>query len=157
MGDPIMTTAGLTAAAPNVVRPTRWLRALLLVNGIANVVGGVPLLFLAGVLASPTGLPSHVLVEVGVFYLAYGAAMWFAGSRPRPRSAAVAGLIAVNPSWALGCLLILMTNSSNLTTLGAEALGGEAAFVTALAAVEWVAYRRSQKSGIGVNASTSRT
>jgi hypothetical protein len=154
MGDPIMTTADLTAA-PNVVRPTRWLRALLLINGIGNVVGGVPLLFLAGGLASPTGLPSGLLDTVGVFYLAYGAAMWFAGSRPRSRTAAIAALIAVNPFWALGCLLILITNSTNLTTLGAVALGGEAAFVTALAAVEWMAYRRSQKLDIRINASTS--
>jgi hypothetical protein len=143
MGDPIMTTADLTAA-PNVVRPTRRLRTLLLVNGIGNVVGGVPLLFLAGVLASPTGLPSRLLAAVAVFYLAFGAAMWFAGSRPR--TAAVAALIAVNPFWALGCLLILMTNSSSLTTLGAVALGGEAAVVTALAAAEWVAYRASQSA-----------
>lgn len=152
-----MTTADLTAA-PNVVRPTRWLRALLLVNGIGNAVGGgVPLLFLAGVLASPTGLSSRLLAAVGVFYLAYGALMWIAGSRPRPRTTAVVALIAVNPFWAFGCVLILMTNSPNLTTLGTLALGGEAAFVTMLAAVEWVAYRRSQKLGIGNNASTSRS
>lgn len=152
-----MTTADLTAA-PSVIRPTRRLRALLLVNGIGNAVGGgVPLLFLAGALALPTGLPSRLLAAVGVFYLVYGSAMWFAGSRPRPRAAAIAALIAVNPFWALGCLVILMTNSSSLTTLGAVALGGEAAFVTALATVEWVAYRRSQKLDMGLNASTSRS
>ena len=152
-----MTTTHLTAPALNVVRPTRWLRALLLCNGIGNVLGGVPLLLLAGVLASPTGLPQRLLTGIGVFYLVYGCAMWRAGSRPRPRSTMIAALIAVNPFWALGCLLILMTNSTDVTALGTSALEGEAAFVTALAAVEWVTYRRSQKSGIGADQSTSHS
>lgn len=133
-----MTTADLTA--PTVVRPSRRLRVLLLLNGISNFAGGVPLLIFAGTLAAPTGLPPAVITSVAVFYLVYGGGMWLAATRPRPRAVVIAALIAVNPVWALCCLTLLAAGPA---TLGTIALVAEAVAVTALAAAEWAAYRRS--------------
>ena len=143
-----MTTTDLTTPAPSAVRPTRPLRGLLLFNGIGNAVGGLPLLPLAGVLAAPTGLPPAVITSAGLFYLVYGGAMWFAATRPRPRAAVIAALIAVNPLWALTCMLILATEPT--TTPATVFLVAEAVLVTGLAVAQWLAYRRSTRPGQSV-------
>jgi hypothetical protein len=87
-------------------------------------------------------LPAGLLAGIGVFYLGYGAAMWLVGTRPRPRAVTILAVIAINPLWALGCLLLLTTDLAHATTLGAVLLAAEAATVTGLAALQLAAYRR---------------
>lgn len=134
----------MTTAAPirRTIQPTRGLRLLLTINGAANVAGGALLLPLAGTLDAPTGLPPGLLAGIGVFYLVYGAAMWSAATRPRPRAIAILAAIAINPVWALGCLLMLTTDLDHPTMLGSVLLAAEAATVTGLAALQLAAYRR---------------
>lgn len=134
-----MTT---TAPTRRTIQPTRGLRLLLTINGAANVAGGALLLPLARTLDAPTGLPPGLLAGIGVFYLAYGAAMWFAATRPRPRATAILAVIAINPVWALGCLLMLTTDLAHPTMLGSVLLATEAATVTGLAAMQLAACRR---------------
>jgi hypothetical protein len=134
-----MTTSELSH---RTIRPTRELRTLLTVNGIANVAGGALLLPLAGTFDAPTGLSPSLLVGFGVFYLVYGAAMWFAATRPRPRPAAIVALIAVNLVWAIDCVLMVGTVLAHPTTLGSVLLAAEAATVTGLAALQLAAARR---------------
>lgn len=132
----------ITAELPRrAIQPTRGLRILLTLNGAANVVGGALILPLAGVLHAPTGLSPALLVAIALFYLGYGAAMWFTATRPRPRAAATVALIAVNLCWAMGCLLTLGTGLAHPTTLGSVLLAAEAATVTGLAALQFAAYR----------------
>jgi len=133
-----MTTSELSY---RTIRPARSLRLLFTVNGIANVAGGALLLPLIGILDAPTGLSPSLLLEFGVFYLVYGAAMWFAATRPRPRPAAIVVLIAVNLVWAIDCLLMVGTVLAHPTTLGSVLLAAEAATVTGLAALQYAAYR----------------
>lgn len=134
----------ITAELPRrPIRPTRGLRILLTLNGAANVVGGALLVPLAGVLDAPTGLSPALLVGIGLFYLGYGAAMWFTATRPRPRAAAIVALIAVNLGWAMGCLFTLGTGLADPTTLGSVLLAAEAVTVTGLAALQLAAYRGS--------------
>lgn len=85
-----------------------------------------------------TGLPAGVIVVVSVFY---GAAMWFTGTRSRPAATAVVALIAVNPVWAVVCLLPAAGDLAHPTTLGAVLLVAEAGIVTTLAVLESVAFR----------------
>ena len=125
------------------IQATRELRILFTVNGVANVAGGALLLPLVSVLDAPTGLSPSLLVGFGVFYLVYGAAMWFAATRPRPRPAAIVALIAVNLVWAIDCLLMVGTVLAHPTTLGSVLLAAEAATVTGLAALQHAAYRGS--------------
>jgi hypothetical protein len=125
------------------------LRILFAVNGIANVAGGALLLPLAGILDGPTGLSRSLLVGIGVFYLVYGSAMWFAATRPRPRPAAIVALIAVNLIWAIDCLLMVGTIVAHPTTLGSVLLAAEAATVTGLAALQHAGYRGSRVPDVG--------
>ncbi|MBO0872299.1 MAG: hypothetical protein J2P19_02790 [Pseudonocardia sp.] len=134
-----MTTVALSR---RTIQPGRRLRPLLTVNGAANVAGGAALAPLASTLDAPTGLPAGLLVGIGVFYLAYGAAMWYVATRPRPRAVTILALIAVNALWALCCLFTLTTDLAHPTTLGSLLLAAEAATVTGLAALQLAAYRR---------------
>lgn len=136
-----MTTAQLPS---RTIKLSRALRTLFMVNGIGNVVGGALLLPLAGILDAASGLSPTQLVAICVFYLVYGAAMWFAARRPCPRSGALVALIAVNHVWALACVLIVGTVLARPTTLGSALFASEAAIVTGLAAMQWMAYRSSR-------------
>jgi hypothetical protein len=128
----------MTTTAPThpTIHPSRALRRLLTINGAANAAGGALLLPLARTLQAPTGLSTGLLAGIGVFYLVYGAAMWLAATRPRPRAAVIVAVIALNPLWALACLLLLTTGP---TMLGAVLLATEAAVVTGFAALQFAA------------------
>jgi hypothetical protein len=140
MTETVTETVTVTETEPprRIAPPDRRLRLLFTVNGVANLAGGVLILPFAGSIEALLGLSHAAIVAIGLFYLGYGATMWFTATRAEPDRTSILSLIAVNPAWAIVCLLLL---GAQPTTLGAVLLAAEAVTVTGLAGLELAASR----------------
>jgi hypothetical protein len=128
-----MTTT--TLPAPTLLRVA--LRADAVVSGL----NGAAYLLLAGPLADLLGLSAGVLRGVGIFLLAYAAAVWLVGDRPA--APAVRAVIAGNLLWTAGSLAVVAADLGTPTTIGAVWLVLQAAVVAGFAVLQIAGLRRS--------------
>jgi len=131
-----MTTVATPAAAAGP------LRFALRFDGIMTLPSGVLVAVLAGVLADPLGIPTAVLLGAGLFFVAWGAAVFFAGTRPVINRRVGAGIGIVNAVCALDGVVIVAAGVGNLTTLGAVLLVALSAAVAGIGALQLVGARR---------------
>jgi len=130
-----------TIAATNT---TGLLRFALRFDGIMTFPSGVLLAALAGVLADPLGIPTAVLLGAGLFFVAWGAAVFFAGTRPVINRRVGAGVGIVN----LVCAVdgVVVAGVGDLTTLGAVLLVALSAAVAAIGALQVFAATRGSRA-----------
>jgi lysylphosphatidylglycerol synthetase-like protein (DUF2156 family) len=124
------------------VTPTpKLLREAMLLDGLATLPSGVLIAALAGVLAEPVGIPTGVLLGAGLFFVAWGAAVLFLGTRPvvNRTGARVVGI--VNLVCAVDGLVVVLAGVGDLTTLGAVLLVALSVVVFGLGALQVVASR----------------
>jgi len=117
-------------------KPANLLRFALTLDGVASGLSGVALLALAGVLDGPLGISSGALFGVGVFFVLYGAAVSFLGTRPEINRRGAVAVVVVNLVYVLDSVLLVAVDLVDLTTLGVVAVLGLAAAVAALAALQ---------------------
>jgi hypothetical protein len=123
------------------IAPTRpLLREALKFDGFATLPSGVLVAALAGVLAEPLGIPTGVLIGAGLFFIAWGAAVLYLGTRPviNRRAAIAVGVVNV----VCGVDGVLVAEFAGLTTLGSIALLALSVAVVGIGALQLVASRR---------------
>ncbi|GAB3431663.1 hypothetical protein [Actinophytocola sediminis] len=130
----MMITATETTTKP-------LLRFALTFDGVVTGVTGVALAALAGVLAGPLGLPAAVLLGTGLFFVGYGAAVLYLGTRPTINRRGALAVVVINLISVLDSVLVAMLGG--LTTLGVVVLVVLAVAVAALAGLQLVGLRRN--------------
>lgn len=120
-----------------------FLRLALRLDAAASGTLGVAALLAAPALSDLSGLGTGALRGIGVFLVAYAAALvLLAALRVIPRPAAWA-VVAGNLAWAVGTGVLAFT-VHDLTTAGTVLVLAQALAVTAFADLQWVGLRRSR-------------
>jgi len=118
----------------------RFLRGVLWADAASCLVTGVLQLAALDALPHLFGLPQVLLLDTGVFLLAYALMAAWAASRPVPPRRWVALFAAGNLAWAIGCGLAVALLQP--TTLGVAWIAMQAAAVLVLADLQWMGLRR---------------
>ena len=128
----------------NSIRPTSFLRRVLLADaGISAAVGAL-MAAGAGPLQRLTGLPASLLIPAGLALLPYAAYLvWAATRRTLPR-AAVWAPIVLNAIWAVDCAIVAFSGVYAPSAYGLAFLAVQAVTVLAFADLEFIGLRRAQ-------------
>ncbi|HET6749670.1 MAG TPA: hypothetical protein VFL71_10445 [Actinomycetes bacterium] len=121
----------------------RLLRRSLNLDAVAS--GGLGLLLAAAgsLLDEPLGIPASVLVPVGVFLVAYAAALWFVGSRPRVSRPAVWVVVVGNLLWVAASVVAAIAGWWSPTAVGTAFVLAQAAAVALFAELQFTGLRRA--------------
>ncbi|GAB4584484.1 hypothetical protein [Nocardia sp. IFM 10818] len=125
-----------SATAPRTIAGMSPLRLAYELDGVMTLVSGIALMALAGVLDSPLGLSTPLLLGVGAFFTAYALGVLIVATRkeiPRKPAAIIAG---INAFWTLDSLITLAAGWIEPTTLGALGVLFIAAFTALMAAAQ---------------------
>jgi hypothetical protein len=138
--DPVASDLG---SAPGRDRD-RLLRRSLNLDAVAS--GGLGLLLAAAgtLLDEPLGIPSSALVPVGVFLVAYAAALWFVGSRPRVSRPAVWVVVVGNLLWVAASVVAAIAGWWSPTAVGTGFVLAQAAAVALFAELQFTGLRRAR-------------
>jgi hypothetical protein len=122
----------------------RLLRRSLNLDAVAS--GGLGLLLAAAgtLLDEPLGIPSSALVPVGVFLVAYAAALWFVGSRPRVSRPAVWVVVVGNLLWVAASVVAAIAGWWSPTAVGTGFVLAQAAAVALFAELQFTGLRRAR-------------
>lgn len=121
--------------------PSRFLRNVLMLDGVVSGVSGVALVAAPGAIASFIGLSSPGAVAVvGASLLVYGAFLVRNARREAPRRQEAAVAVALNVAWVLGSIAIVAAGGLNRQGNWALILVGDV--VLAFAALEVMGLRR---------------
>jgi hypothetical protein len=126
-----------------MIHPSPLLR--LAVQADAAVSGAMALLlsFGAGMLAPVLRLPEPLLLESGLFLIAYAAFVGWLGSRQLMPRALVVLIIAGNALWTLGSVTLLFSGMVSPSLLGLAFVALQAIAVGAFAELQYLGLRRS--------------
>lgn len=126
-----------------MIHPSPLLR--LAVQADAAVSGAMALLlsFGAGMLAPVLRLPEPLLLESGLFLIAYAAFVGWLGSRQLMPRAMVVLIIAGNALWTLGSVTLLFSGMVSPSLLGLAFVALQAIAVGAFAELQYLGLRRS--------------
>jgi hypothetical protein len=118
-------------------------------NGDALASGALGALLAAGgvLLDELLGIPASVLVPVGVFLVAYAAALWYVGSRRRVSRPAVWVVVAGNLAWVAASAVAAAAGWWSPATLGTVVLLAQAAAVAVFAELQFTGLRRARVAG----------
>ena len=133
-----MTTSTITRSSA----PPDLLRLALRLDAAVTGLNGAAYLLAAPLLDDLLGLSAGLLRGIGAFLLAYAAAVWLVGARPRPSTAAVRTVIALNALWAVGSVVAVLTDAGTPTTVGAVWIVLQAVVVAAFAGLQVAGLRR---------------
>ncbi|SOE03857.1 hypothetical protein [Blastococcus haudaquaticus] len=134
------TAAGNPARTQS--RPDGLLRLALRLDAVVTGLNGAAYLVGAALLDDLLGLPPGLLRGVGAFLLVYAAAVWLVGARTRPSTPAVEAVVVLNGLWAVGSVVVVLTDRFTPTTVGAVWLVLQALVVAGFAALQLVGLRR---------------
>ena len=118
------------------------LRLALKLDAVASGAVGVLSLAAGPVLAGLLGTPLALLVPVGLFLVAYAAAIWIVGSRRRVSKPAARAVIVINLLWVIDSVMVVAAGWFSLTALGTAFVLAQAAAVALFAAAQLYALRR---------------
>lgn len=130
-----------------LVSPSRLLTFALTADAVAS--GAVAALQLAAAssLHPVLRLPHALLVESGVFLVAYTLLLIVLARSPRVPAALVGLIVAGNVGWAIGCLALPALGVLNPSALGIGFLAVQALTVLLFAALEWQGLKTSSPAG----------
>ena len=115
----------------------RLIPSLLWIDSGAALTVGVLVLSFAPWLSRLYGLPTAVVIGMGIANVAYGLFSFSLAQRQtRPRSLLLL-LVILNATWAVLCLIAAVVVATYATRLGLAQLLLESGFVGGLAALEW--------------------
>jgi hypothetical protein len=118
------------------------LRTVLKLDAAASGAMGVLLAAGAGLLSGPLGSSVPVLVGVGLFLIAFAAAVWVVATRPTISRPAVWTLIVLNLVWVVESIVFATGDAP--TGLGTVLVVAQAAAVVLFADLEFVGLRRAR-------------
>lgn len=118
----------------------RFLRGVLWADAASCFASGALQLAALDALPRLFGLPQLLLLDTGVFLVAYALLAAWAASRPVPPRGWVALFAAGNLAWAAGCGLLVALLQP--TALGVAWIAMQAIAVLVLADLQWMGLRR---------------
>lgn len=121
----------------------RLLRLALVLDGIATGATGLLFVALMSVLDSVFGVPATYLLEVGLFFIAYGVVVLWIGTRDEINGKAATAVAVVNLLWTVDSAVILAAGFLDLTTLGTLTVVGLAAVTAVFGAAQLTGVRRA--------------
>jgi hypothetical protein len=131
----------------SVYASCRFLPRVMGVDAASCAATGLLQVVFTGALARLTGLPAPLLLDTGVFLLAYAAAAAWMASRALPPRRLI-GLVAVgNLAWAVGCIALLAVGGAAIAPLGWAWVIAQAVTVGVLAELQWAGLRHSRPAG----------
>jgi hypothetical protein len=119
----------------------RPLRLALRVDAVASAACAPVLVFGAGPVSGPLGLPHALLVTAGLLLLPIAVFMWLSAAAPTVRPAAVSAVLAINVLWILGSVAVVLVASPS--PWGVAFVLAQAAAVAAILVTEALTLRRS--------------
>jgi hypothetical protein len=126
-----------------MINPSVFLRRAILADAIFSGVSAVLLTFGAGALAPLLNLPEPLLLETGLFLIAYAALVGWLGTRQSMPKALVMIVIAGNAAWTLASIALLFSGAVTPNLLGEAFVAAQAIVVGALAELQYIGLRRS--------------
>ena len=126
-----------------MTNPSVFLRRAILADAIFSGVSAVLLTFGAGALAPLLNLPEPLLLETGLFLIAYAALVGWLGTRQAMPKAVVMIVIAGNAAWTLASIALLFSGAVTPNLLGEAFVAAQAIVVGALAELQYIGLRRS--------------
>ena len=126
-----------------MIQPSLLLRRAIQADAI--VTGAVALLqtFGAGLLAPMLNLPHPLVLETGLFLIAYTALVGWLGTRRSMPKALVAIVIVGNAAWALGSIALMFSGSVTPSLLGYGFIAMHAISTGVFAELQYTGMRKS--------------
>jgi len=121
----------------------RLLRLALRLDGGVSGVAGLVVTAAASTLDGVLGIPAGWLVALGLFLVAWAAALGWLSTRPRIPAGPVWAIIAVNVLWIADSVAAAVANWFPLTALGLAVVVAQALGVVVFAELEYMGLRRS--------------
>jgi hypothetical protein len=119
------------------------LRRALLADAVFSGVAALAFTFGAGAFASLFSLPQGLLLESGLFLIAYAAFVGWLGSRQSTQQALVWIVIVGNAAWTLGSIALLFSGSVSPNALGTAMVVAQAIATGVFAELQYVGLRKS--------------
>ncbi len=121
------------------------LRTALKLDAVVTGANGAAYVAAAGPLSDVLGIPGTPLRLVGVFLLAFSAAVALTARPARLHDGAVVAVIAANVLWVVDSLAVLAAGAWEPTAAGSAWIGLQAMTVAAFAALQIAGRRRSRE------------
>ncbi|TFZ04105.1 hypothetical protein [Ramlibacter humi] len=122
----------------------RFLRGVLWADAVSCVASGALQLAALDALPRLLGLPQALLVDTGIFLVAYGLVVAWLASRREVIRPLVALFAIGNVGWAIGCGFAVYALQP--TTLGIAWISMQAATVLVLADLQWMGLRAARRT-----------
>ncbi len=127
-----------------MIDPSTFLRRAIQADAIFSGASAVLLTLGAGTLAPLLNLPETLLLETGLFLIAYAALVGWLGTRPTMPKALVLIVIVGNAAWTLASIALLFSGAVTPNLLGEVSVAAQAIAVGALAELQYIGLRRSR-------------
>lgn len=131
------------ASASTAAAPASFLRKVLWADAAVSAAAGAVMCFGGGLLASPLGLPTHLLMPAGLSLFVYAAFVLWLARRPLVPRAGVWAAVVINVVWAVDCLAIAFGPWYAPTGLGVVFLVAQVVTVGVFAELQAVGLRRA--------------
>ena len=126
-----------------MINPSTFLRRAIQADAIFSGASAVLLTLGAGTLAPLLNLPEALLLETGLFLIAYATLVGWLGTRPTMPKALVLIVIVGNAAWTLASIALLFSGAVTPNLLGEVSVAAQAIAVGALAELQYIGLRRS--------------
>jgi len=129
-----------------MIQPSSFLRRALLADAVFSGVAALALTFGAGTLATLLNLPQALLLQAGLFLIAYTAFVGWLGSRQSMLKMLVLIVIIGNAAWTLGSIALLFSGSVSPNLLGQIFVVAQGIATGVFAELQYVGLRKSASS-----------
>jgi hypothetical protein len=126
-----------------MIQPSSFLRRALLADAVFSGVAALALTFGAGAFAKLLNLPYALLLESGLFLIAYAAFVGWLGSRSSVLKALVWIVIIGNAAWTLASSALLVSGAVSPNLLGQMFVVAQAIATGVFAELQYVGLRKS--------------
>lgn len=126
-----------------MMRPSSFLRRVLVADAAASGATGAAMALGGGFAAGLLGLPEDLLRYAGLALLPFAALVAFIGTRDEVPRAALWAVIGANVLWAADSVLLLVGGWVAPGALGTAFVLGQAAAVAVFAELEYMGLRRT--------------
>lgn len=126
-----------------MINPSLLLRRAIQIDAVVSGAMALLLTFAAGMLAPLLHLPEELLLESGLFLIAYAALVGWLGTRATMPKLLVLAIIIGNALWTLGSIGLLFSGAVTPNLLGQIFVAAQAIAVGVFAELQYIRLRRS--------------
>ncbi|UGV27455.1 hypothetical protein E0H22_18265 [Rhodopseudomonas boonkerdii] len=131
-----------------MINPSLLLRRAIQIDAVVSGAMALLLTFAAGMLAPLLQLPEALLLESGLFLIAYVALIGWLGLRATMPRLLVLAVIIGNAAWTLGSIGLLFSGAVSPNLLGQLFIAAQAIAVGVFAELQFVGLRKSSTAQV---------